>query len=206
MTQYQRPWWLIVNKTNSLTTTVQEEAHPGERIFVVRGEPLVQGLAWLVWGPIAALFVVGVLVLLVISLDVRAQSGAIRGLVIIILLILPAVAWGIVALILQLLSRKHLQTERETNSQSCIVKLNRIQQSLSYQTTNHPTEETVPYTQIQQVKVAPEIGGQDIKKMRLLLETDEGPIVLLNTKLGTLSQKNDLAKIIEQAVASADQK
>jgi len=37
--------------------------------------------------------------------------------------------------------------------------------------------------------------------MRLILETSEGPLVLLNTKLGTLSQKNDLAEIIEQAIA-----
>ena len=36
--------------------------------------------------------------------------------------------------------------------------------------------------------------------MRLLLETDDGPIVLLNEKLGTLSQKNDLAQEIEQTI------
>ena len=67
MAQYQRPWWLIVNKTDKLTTIIREEAHLGERIFVIRGEPLVQGLAWLIWGPGAALLVVGALIWLAIS-------------------------------------------------------------------------------------------------------------------------------------------
>ena len=66
MTRYQRPWWLIVNRSGGLKTTVQEETHPGERIFVVRGEPLIQGLAWLIWGPVAALVVVGILVWLAV--------------------------------------------------------------------------------------------------------------------------------------------
>jgi hypothetical protein len=206
MTQYKRPWWLIVNKTDSLTTTVQEEAHPGERIFVVRGEPLVQGLAWLIWGPVAALLVVGVLIWLAISLDVRAQNGAVRALVIVALLILPAIAWGVVALVLHLLSQKHVRAEGQAGLQECLIRLNKKQAALFYQTTTHPTEEKIPYTEIQKVRVAPIIGSQDIKDMRLLLETDDGPIVLLNEKLGTLSQKNDLAQELEQTVTISTDK
>jgi len=206
MTQYQRPWWLIVNKTNSLTTTVQEEAHPGERIFVIRGEPLVQGLAWLIWGPVAALLTVGVLIWLAISLDIRAQSGAVRALLILALLILPALAWSVAGLALHLFSQKHLQAERQAGLQECFIRLNKKQLALFYQTTVHPSEERIPYTEIQQVRVAPAIGSQDIKEMRLLLETDDGPIVLLNEKLGTLPQKNDLAQEIEQTLTNSIEK
>ena len=205
MAQYQRPWWLIVNKTDSLTTTIQEEAHPGERTFVIRGEPFVQGLAWLIWGPVAALLVVGMLIWLAISLDIT-QSGAVRALVILALLILPALAWGVVGLVLHLLSQKHLHAERQAGLQECFIRLNQKQAALFYQTTTHPTEEEILYMQIQQVRVAPAIGRQDIKEMRLLLETDDGPIVLLNEKLGTLTQKNDLAQEIEQAVTNSAKK
>ncbi len=206
MTQYQRPWWLIVNKTDRLITTVQEEAHPGERIFVIRGEPSVQGLAWLIWGPVAALLVVGVLIWLAISLDISAQSGAVRALVILGLLILPALAWGVVGLVLHILSQKHLQAERQADLQECFIRLDQKQAALFYQTTVHPTEEKIPYREIQQVRIAPTIGSQDIKEMRLLLETENGPIVLLNEKLGTLSQKNDLAQEIEQTVTNSAEK
>jgi len=206
MAQYQRPWWLIVNKTDSLTTTIQEEAHPGERTFVIRGEPLVQGLAWLIWGPVAALLVVGVLIWLTISLDMRAQSSAVRALVILALLVLPALAWGGVALVLHLISQKYLQAERQAGLQECFIRLDQKQTALFYQTTAHSTEEKILYRQIQQVRVAPMIGRQDIKEMRLLLETDDGPIVLLNEKLGTLSQKNDLAQEIEQTVTRSAEK
>jgi len=206
MAQYQRPWWLIVNKTASLTTTVQEEAHPGERTFVIRGEPLVQGLAWLIWGPVAALLAVGMLIWLAIALDIRAQSGAVRALVILALLILPVLAWGGMALVLHLISQKYLQAERQAGLQECFIRLDQKQATLFYQTTAHPTEEKVLYGQIQQVRVAPSIGRQDIKEMRLLLETNEGPIVLLNEKLGTLTQKNDLAQEIEQAVTNFAEK
>ena len=55
MSSYQRPWWLIVNKPAGLITTVKEETDSGERVFIIRGEPLVQGLVWLTWGPTTAL-------------------------------------------------------------------------------------------------------------------------------------------------------
>jgi hypothetical protein len=200
MTRYQRPWWLIVNKSAGLNTTVQEEAYPGERIFVVRGEPLVQGLAWLVWGPVAALLVVGILVGLAILLDIKTQGSAVRGLLIMALLILPALAWGMVAAGLQLLSQKHLRAEREAEAQVCTIKLDQSQAALFYYTTAHPSEEKVPYGQIQQAKVTPAIGSQDLKKMRLILETDNGPLVLLSEKLGTLSQKRDLAQEIKKTL------
>ena len=206
MTQHKRPWWLIVNKTNSLITTIQEEAHPGKRIFIIRGEPLVQGLAWLIWGPLAALLVVGILIWLAVAVDIRIQSGTVRALVILALLTLPVLAWGVVGLTLHLLSRKHLQAKRQAGRQECFITLDQKQAALFYQTTNHPTQEKIPYPQIQQVRVAPAIGSQDIKNVRLLLETDDGHITLLNEKLGTLAQKNDLAQAIEQIVTNSAEK
>ncbi len=89
---YKRPWWLIVNKAGGLITTVQEESSPGERIFIIRGEPLVQGLAWLTWGPVAALLAVVILAGLAINFDVKDQSGAMRALFGAAFLILPALA------------------------------------------------------------------------------------------------------------------
>ena len=42
--------------------------------------------------------------------------------------------------------------------------------------------------------------------MRLILETDDGPIILLNENLGTLSQKHDLAQAIEHAITRSGDK
>ena len=76
MNNYQRPWWLVVNKSAGLATTIQEEAYPGERIFIIRGKPLVQGLAWLTWGPGGALLAVVILAWLAIAFKVNVQPWA----------------------------------------------------------------------------------------------------------------------------------
>ena len=44
MTDVKRPWWLLVNKPAGLITTVKEESHPGERVFIIHSEPMVQGV------------------------------------------------------------------------------------------------------------------------------------------------------------------
>ena len=74
MSNYRRPWWLVVNKPAGLVTTVQEESSPGERIFIIRGEPLVQGLVWLTWGPVGALLVI---LILIISFNFTFNSSAV---------------------------------------------------------------------------------------------------------------------------------
>ncbi len=205
MRHYQRPWWLVVNKSAHLNTTIEDDAHPGERIFLIRGEPLVQGLAWLIWGPVAALLTVGLLVWLAVSLEVSRQPWNIRGLMILLFLFLPAIAWGGVSLAAHLLAQKHLQTERHATRQECMIRLNQKQNALFYQTTAHPSEEQIPFAAIQRLRIAPALGSEDIKKTRLLLETDEGPIVLLNEQLGNFSQKKELTQEIEQTLAAYTQ-
>jgi hypothetical protein len=200
MNNYQRPWWLVVNKPAGLTTTVQEEAYPGERIFIIRGKPLVQGLAWLTWGPGGALLAVVILTWLAITFKVNVQPWITRGLFIIAFLGLPALAWGSVALLLHYLSQKHLRAERQATAEECIIRLDQKQGTFFYQTTQHPTEKEVAYDHIHRVRVAPIIGAQDVQAMRLILETDEGSVILLSEALGTLSQKNDLASEIQRAL------
>ncbi len=200
MSNYRRPWWLVVNKSGGLVTTVQEEANPGERIFIIRGEPLVQGLTWLVWGPVGALLAVMLLTWLAITFNIKAQSWATRGFFIIAFLGLPALAWGSVALLLPYLSQKHLRAERQAAAEECIIRLDQKHGAFFYQTTKYPTEKEVAYKHIHRVRVAPTIGGQDVKAMHLILETNEGPVILLSGALGTVSQKNDLAFEIQQAL------
>ncbi len=78
MSKYQRPWWLLVNKSAGLITTIQEETGLNERVFIVRGEPMVRGLAWLIWGPAGALLVITILTGLAVGLNVREQGGLTR--------------------------------------------------------------------------------------------------------------------------------
>jgi hypothetical protein len=200
MSKYQRPWWLLVSKSAGLITTVQEESGPNKRVFIIRGEPLVQGLAWLIWGPVGALVLITILTGLAMSLNVRQQSGIFRILFVVAFLGLPGLAWGIVTIVASRLSKKHLQAERRAEAQACIIRLNQQQGQFFYRTPASPTEEKLAYHQIHEVNVTPAIGARDGKSMRLTLDTAQGPIILLNELLGTQAQKVDLAHEIEASL------
>lgn len=200
MSGYQRPWWLLVNRPKGLVTTVEEEEKANERIFIIRGEPLVQGLAWLTWGPVAALVVVLFLTGLAIALNVQAQPQPVRGVVVIAFLLLPALAWLAVSLILTRLSRKYLQAERQGTSQERVIRLNQQERKLFLEGTAFPDPKQVAYDDIRQARVRRPIGERDGRAMQLTLETGQGSVILLNEALGTQAQKVDLATEIEKAV------
>ncbi len=199
ISNYRRPWWLLVNKPAGLITTVQEESNPGERIFIIRGEPLVQGLAWLTWGPVAALLAVVILAGLAVSFDVRDQSGAMRAFFVAAFLILPALAWGGATVALTRLSARHLQAERQADSQECIIRLNQKRGEFFYQTTAHPQGKKLAYNDIHQARLTYPLGQRG-KAPRLTLDTNEGVAVLLDETLATQAQKSDLANEIQQAL------
>ncbi len=197
---YRRPWWLLVNKSAQLMTTVREETRPGERIFTIRGEPLVQGLGWLTWGPVGALLVVLVLAGLAVGLGLSERGWLLKALFIGAFLALPALAWGGVALAMTRLSQKHVQAERQAEAQTCLISLNQKRGELSYQSDNHSQAETVAYAAIRQAKVTHPLGGRSHQALLLTLETEHGPVILLNESLGTSAQKMDLAHEIQQAL------
>ncbi len=197
---YRRPWWLMVNKSAWLTTTIGEETRPGERVFTIHGEPLVQGLGWLTWGPVSALLVIIFLIGLAIALEINQQGWGLKGPFMAALLILPALVWGGVSALLARLSAPHLQAERQAGGQECVIKLNQPRQELVYYTTARPKAQTIAYAEIRQVRVAPPLGATDNHLLRLVIETSDGPLILLNEKLGTQNQKLDLAQVIQQAI------
>jgi hypothetical protein len=197
---YRRPWWLLVNKSAGLITTLHEETHPGERVFVIRGEPLVQGLGWLTWGPAGAVLVILLLVGLAIAWQVNQQGWATKGLFMAALLILPALAWVGVSALVARLSAGHLQVERQAGAQTCTMALSQNRGALIYSSSTQPEEQAIPYDDIGQVRVAPPLGATDNRLLRLMVETSSGPLILLNERLGTQNQKLDLAQEIQQAV------
>lgn len=201
MKPHRRPWWLLVNKTTGLLTTVREESAPGERGFIIHGEPIVRGLAWLIWGPVSALVVIAIMTGLAIAYQVNQQSLLVRVLFIGAFLWLPAMAWGIITIVVNRLSGKHLEVERQADAQECVIRLNHDRGEFFYQTSTSPqTEEKLAFENIRQVKVTKAIGARDGKSLRLVLDTDKGPIVLLNETLGTQAQKTDLAREIQQSL------
>jgi hypothetical protein len=197
---YRRPWWLIVNKSARLITTVHEEVRPGERVFVVRGEPSVQGLGWLTWGPVGALVVILILAGLAVALEISKQGWAIKALFIVAFLALPALVWGLVSFLLTRISASLVQAERQAEAQECMLRLDHHQRQLTYRTTPHASEVNVAYQDIRQARVAHPIGGRDSNTVQLTLETHNGPVILLGEALGTLNQKMDLAQLIQQAL------
>jgi hypothetical protein len=197
---YRRPWWLIVNKSAQLITTVQEETRPGERTFTIRGEPLVQGLGWLTWGPAGALLVILILAGLAVGLGISERGWGVKAIFIVAFLALPALTWGAVALLLTRLSAKFVQAERQAEAQSCLIRLDQRHGKLFYQAPAQLHGETLAYQEIRQAKVTHPIGGRDRQALLLTLETERGPIILLNEHLGTQNQKMDLAHEIQQAL------
>jgi hypothetical protein len=202
MSTYRRPWWLVVNRSSRPITTVHEEAHRGERIFIVQGEPVVQGLSWLIWGPLGALVVIAILTWLAIALNVKAQGGAIRVFFIFAFFVLPAVAWGLLSLVFARLSQKHIQAERQAGARECIIRLHQKQGEFLYQTSRDSPAQKVSFEHIRRIRVAPPIGRRDAKALRLLLETDEETVILIDETWGTPTQKTDLAHELQQAVES----
>lgn len=197
---YRRPWWLVVNKSAKLLTTVREEVRPGERVFVIHGEPLVQGLGWLIWGPAGALVVILGLAGVAVAFEINQQGWGVKALLIVAFLALPAVVWAGVALLVNRWSARHVQAERQLETQECVIRLDQQRRELSFCTTAQPTEIKLPYEQIRQAKVAHPIGGRDGMTVQLMLETLQGPLIVLNEALGTLNQKMDLAQEIQQAL------
>jgi hypothetical protein len=197
---YRRPWWLIVNKSAQLITTVREETRPGERVFIIRGEPLVQGLGWLIWGPVGALVVILLLAGLAIAFRISERDWGIKAVFVVAFLALPALAWAGIAAVLAHLSEKFLQAERQAEAQGCTIRLSQNQGELYYQTLAQAQPEKLAYQHIRQAKVTHPIGGRDSRALQLILETHNGPVILLNESLGTQNQKLDLAHEIQQVL------
>ena len=141
MSDYRRPWWLLVTKTKGLITTVREESRPGERGFIIRGEPLVRGLAWLIWGPVGALVVISILTGLAIAFTINEQLLLVRISFIAAFFWIPAITWGIITIIVNRLSAKHLAAERQAEAQECLIRLNQERGEFFYQSTSSPGSE-----------------------------------------------------------------
>jgi hypothetical protein len=196
-TKPQRPWWLLVNTPAGLVTQIEDEAHPGQRRFTIRGEPVIQGLTWLTCGPISALTVIALLTAAAVIIDVRTQNSIMRVLFIAAFLGLPALVWGAAVVIANRASARHLEAMKEAEAQCCVVTLSQRNGTLSYTPVNSSKLYQLNYDQIQRVHVTPAIGATDSNAVNLALETNEGTVVLLNEKLGTHAQKADLALEIE---------
>ncbi len=196
--QYRRPWWLIINKSKGLVTTVREEYKPGEQVFVVRGEPMVQGLAWLIWGPLGAVIVAMVLASLAMAFDVKTQPAGVKILFIALFVILPALVWGGIVLLTIHFSRRHIQAVRQAEAKECTIRLDQQDRALFIQTTPPLSERKLSFSDIQQAQVTHPIGERHGHRALLTLTTKEGAVVLLDEMLGTQDQKTDLAIRIQK--------
>jgi hypothetical protein len=189
----------LVNKSAGLISSVQVESRLHEQRFFIRGEPLVQGLAWLIWSPLATLLVIIILTGLAIAFNIKEQSAPMRGLFIILFLGLPTVAWVAATAVTHYLSKKYLQAEREAEAQECLIRLHPQQGELFYKITPPGQEEKLLYGDIHEVRVDPAIGSRD-GRVCLILDTPYGSVMLLNETLGTQSQKLDLAREIQRSL------
>jgi hypothetical protein len=189
-----------------LITTIREESGPDERRFLIQGRPLVQGLSWLTWGPVAALLVITLLTGCAIIFDIREQSLLAKALFIMAFLGLPVLAWAATSLITHRLAESYLEQERAEATQERLIGLRPRQGELFYRFGAGAAEERLPYQEIREVRVAPPLGDRDGRKACLILEIEGGRVILLDETLGTQTQKADLAKEIESSLKNFQNK
>lgn len=200
MSHSQRPWWLWASKSHKLTTTVREESTPAGPLYTVRGEPVIQGLTWLVWGPLSALVVILALTGLAIVFEARAQSLLVKAMFILAFLGLPPVVWGGTIVFVNRISGNYLQAEREAEALESRIQLDLKRDRLQFSRNDTSSVMTFPFKQINQVKVTEAIGGRGSDAVCLALETEQGRVILLDDRLGTEAQKYDLAREIQAAL------
>lgn len=196
-----RPWWVISIKTEGLVSTVEEQTKPGERRFIIRGQPGVRDLSAVTWGPVAALMTAFLFAALAVALNMPSLPWVIRAPFIFGFLAAPALAWGAVTLWTMRQSTHHIQAERDAHSREYSITLKTERGELVYTTPTHPEAHIViRFDAIQQAKVSHPIGGRVGHDLRLTLDTVDGPFTLLDETLGTQAQKTDLAHEIQAAL------
>lgn len=200
MNEYQRPWWLWVNKPGRWVTTIRQETTPEGQVYTIRSEPLLQGLTWLIWGPISAVVVVATLTFLAILLEVKDQAILVKALFVLAFLVFPALAWGAAIVISNRLAGRYIKAEREAEARECEIRVSPAQAKLYYQTPRSSEASVFPFDHIRAVKITEPIGVRDGSSVCLTLETEQGKVILLDESLGTEAQKYDLAREMQDAL------
>ena len=183
-------------------TTIEDEVKFGEETYIVRGEPVIQGLAWLVWGPVGAVAAVACVAVAAVLFSVQDQSGLVRAVFIALFLLLPAIVWGGLTLLVMQRSKPYLEAVRQNESQTCTIYLNQKQGVLTIKHASPASEQQIAYQDIQQATVTFPVGEQDGNRARLTVQTTNGPFILLNEALGTRLQKQELAQKIQHSLAA----
>ena len=183
-------------------TTIEDEVKFGEETYIVRGEPVIQGLAWLVWGPVGAVAAVACVAVAAVMFSVQDQSGLVRAVFIALFLLLPAILWGGLTVLVMQRSKPYLEAVRQNESQTCLLYLNQKQGLLTIKSAPSAPEQQIAYQDIQQATVTFPIGEQDGNRSRLTLQTINGSLILLNEALGTRLQKQELAQKIQHSLAA----
>ena len=196
MSSAHRPWWLLVNQPPGLITTLEEQATPAERGWVITGQPLVQGLAWLTCGPVSALLVIAVLVGAAIVMKATEMPAIAKAGFIAAFLALPALAWGVTIVLANKLSAPHLAAIRQAQTRRATIRWDRGLGQLLY-SSDSASEQRLDFSQMRRVYAAPGIGARDVSQVCLVVETDFGPVILLNEALGSPAQKAALAEALE---------
>jgi hypothetical protein len=161
---------------------------------------MVQGLSWLIWGPLAALLIITILTGVAIGSNIREQGLGVKALFIAAFLVLPVLGWVVTSLITHRLAERYMEAERDAGKRECLIGLQPRQGELFYRRESGATEERVRYEDILEAKVVPALGERDGKKVCLMLEIEGGRVILLDETLGTAPQKADLAREIEASL------
>lgn len=201
MTPYQRPRWALALRMPALETTLKEDHRPHEKRFIIEGQPVLKSLTWVTYGPVLAVFGVLVIGMAVWLLQIRSQPVAIKLIAVCAMVLLPMLCWVLGGIILDRLMRPYLEAEVEAGRECVEIALN-----LSDKTLRQNAREPVTFAAITGFKLVSDAGlHYDPEQaagvmMNLVMETDQGQLILLDKTLGNIRQKLQLVSQLQAMV------
>ena len=203
MKQVQRPWWALALQMPALDTVLREDHHADEKRFLIEGKPVLKSLTWVIYGPILAVIAVIASGYYVWAFDIRAQPTPAKLIAVCGMVLLPLMFWFTGGGLVNKLVVRALNQAAESGCQAVTLTLKLTEQILQIN-----QAQTFSFEQISGFKLISDSGlyydpeRAEGMQMNLVLETDQGAVVLLPKELGSVSQKLQLLGQLQALIGS----
>ncbi len=201
MKSENRPWWALAFKLPLGEAVIKEDHRAGEKRFHVTAKSVYKSLHWVVYGPLFAVIVIGVMGLMAFVTDVKNQPHSEKITFAVFFFVLPIVAWLIGGTVMGKLTQRRLAQLVDSTKESIDIVLN-----LNDQTMHINQDIVIPFAEINDFKLISDSGmyfspNEEIVSIyHLIMETEQGHITILPKSAGNIKQKLQLASQLEKAI------
>ncbi|OQY44209.1 MAG: hypothetical protein B6242_13205 [Anaerolineaceae bacterium 4572_78] len=193
----KRPWWVLAVQMPVLKTTIHE--YHRQQKFVIMGEPIIQSLTWIVYGPLFALSSIVIYTVLAWNFEVNTQSLALRLSASCAFILVPMIAWFVGAFIMSKITEPYINRQIKANIQHVEITIDFTKDILQLNKNKAIPLENI--ADLQLISDRGEIYSHDAEYnplLNLIMTTDDEKITILSKELGTRLQKLDLLNKLEK--------